>query len=117
MLWYVFLFAPLSPPFKPHNPQPANNIEREKQEHIVQWHPTILTKLALIPQRTLNTYNTNIASRGGADALYQDGDFVVRLVGCDTDAARSCEGEFEAMRVKLGARKMREGLKGGGQVG
>lgn len=115
MLWYVLSFPPsLFPPFPLTLSNSTTNAHTTKQEHIVQWHPTILTKLALIPQRTLNTYNTDIASRGGADALYQDGDFVVRLVGCNTDAARSCEAEFEAMRVKLGARKMREGLKGGG---
>ncbi|KAI4234053.1 MAG: hypothetical protein LQ349_004026 [Xanthoria aureola] len=106
-----FLETWFDPLYRSYNFQKA---EAHALEHIIQWHPTILTKLALIPQRTLNTYNTDIASRGGADALYQDGDFVVRLVGCDTDAARSCEGEFEAMRVKLGAQKMREGLKGGG---
>ncbi|KAL8751290.1 MAG: hypothetical protein Q9199_006528 [Rusavskia elegans] len=69
--------------------------------------------MAIIPQRILNTYNTDLPSRGGAEALYKDGDFVVRLVGCETDPTRSCEAEFEAMKVKLGAQKIRDGLKGG----
>lgn len=66
-----------------------------KQEHIVQWHPTILTKLALIPQRLLNSYSVEIASRGGKDVMYKDGEFVVRLVGCEQDPNRNCEQELE----------------------
>lgn len=64
----------------------------ELQEHIVQWHPTILSKLALVPQRTLNGYSQlEQASEGGA---YRDGDFVIRFNGCD-QPGRSCEGEAE----------------------
>ena len=45
--------------------------------------------------------------------MYKEGDFVVRLVGCETDPNRNCEREFEDMRVKKGAQVMREGLKSG----
>ena len=65
------------------------------QEHVVQWHPTILTKLALIPQKILNAYGMDIPSRGGKEAMYSQGDFIVRLVGCELDVARNCEREFE----------------------
>ena len=65
------------------------------QEHVVQWHPTILTKLALVPQKILNSYNVDIPSRGGREVMYKKSDFVVRLVGCDLDAARNCEREFD----------------------
>ena len=65
------------------------------QEHVVQWHPTILTKLALIPQKILNAYGVDIPSRGGKDAMYREGDFIVRLVGCELDVTRNCEREFE----------------------
>ena len=68
--------------------------------------------MALIPQRLLNTYNIDMASRGGAKAVYKEGDFVVRMVGCETDPARNCEREFEDMRVVKGAQIMREGVKG-----
>ncbi|KAL8850418.1 MAG: hypothetical protein Q9221_004650 [Calogaya cf. arnoldii] len=102
-----FLDTWFDPLYRSYNFQKA---EAHALEHIVQWHPTILTKLAIIPQRLLNTYNTDIPSRGGAAALYKEGDFVVRLVGCDTDPNRNCEKEFESMRVKIGSG---EGGKGG----
>lgn len=62
---------------------------------MVQWHPTILTKLALIPQRLINSYNVDIASRGGQKTMYADDDFVIRLVGCELDKDRNCEREME----------------------
>lgn len=65
------------------------------QEHIVQWHPTILTKLALIPQHLINSYGVDIASRGGKEVMHKEGEFVVRLVGCELDSARYCEKEFD----------------------
>lgn len=61
----------------------------------MQWHPTILTKLALVPQRLLNSYGVDIGSRGGKDVMYKDGEFVVHLVGCELDQNRHCEKEFE----------------------
>ena len=61
----------------------------------MQWHPTILTKLALVPLRTLNTYNIDIPSRGGREVMYKRGDFLVRLVGCELDGSRNCEKEFD----------------------
>lgn len=60
------------------------------QEHIVQWHPTILSKLALVPQRTMNSYNKGDTETGA----YKDGDFVIRFPGCD-QPGRSCQGEAE----------------------
>ena len=61
----------------------------------MQWHPTILTKLALIPQRTINSYTAEISTRGGAKVTFQEDDFIARAVGCEKDAGRSCEGELE----------------------
>jgi mannan polymerase II complex MNN11 subunit len=51
------------------------------QEHVVQWHPTILSKLAIVPQRVLNSYST---TKDGE--LYQEGDLVVRFAACTHDA-------------------------------
>ncbi|KAL8710754.1 MAG: hypothetical protein Q9220_004772 [cf. Caloplaca sp. 1 TL-2023] len=96
-----FLDTWWDPLYRSYNFQKA---EGHALEHIVQWHPTILTKLALVPQRLLNSYNVDIASRGGKDAMYKDGDFVVRLVGCDTDANRDCEKEFDEFSERLGQR-------------
>ena len=60
----------------------------------MQWHPTILTKLALVPFRTMNTYNVEITTRGGKEMMYRKGDWLVRLVGCELDTNRDCEKEF-----------------------
>jgi mannan polymerase II complex MNN11 subunit len=60
------------------------------QEHIVQWHPTILSKLALIPQRTINSYNYAIIGE-----RYETGDMVVRFPGCTKTGDISCEQEAE----------------------
>jgi len=61
----------------------------------VQWHPTILTKLSLVPQRLLNSYNIDIQSRGGQEVMYKEGDFIQRLVGCELDQNRNCEREMD----------------------
>ncbi|PWY87654.1 hypothetical protein BO70DRAFT_332741 [Aspergillus heteromorphus CBS 117.55] len=63
-------------------------------DHIVQWHPTILARLALIPQRVINAYSKD-SSAAGADGTYKEGDFVIRFVGCDTDTKRNCEKEMD----------------------
>lgn len=57
----------------------------------MQWHPTILSKLALIPQRTMNSYSESEAT----DSLYKSGDFVIHFKGCELGGARSCETEAE----------------------
>ncbi|RJE23062.1 Alpha-1,6-mannosyltransferase subunit [Aspergillus sclerotialis] len=63
-------------------------------DHIVQWHPTVLARMAVVPQRTLNAYSRD--STGAAiDGTYKEGDLVLRFFGCDLDAKRSCEGEME----------------------
>jgi mannan polymerase II complex MNN11 subunit len=90
------------------------------QEHIVQWHPTILTKLALVPQRTMNAYASDlvytppdkddpkdekkgkppIASKTSSTGTFKDGDFLVRFAGCESDEKTSCEGEMGAWWVR-----------------
>ncbi len=62
------------------------------QEHIVQWHPTILSKLALVPQRIMNSYSAT----GNLTSTYAKGDFVVRFDGCEQAGERSCEKESES---------------------
>jgi mannan polymerase II complex MNN11 subunit len=61
------------------------------QEHIVQWHPTILSKLGLIPQRIMNAYSKEGAA---GDGTYKDGDLVIRFAGCDK-VGRDCAAEAE----------------------
>lgn len=64
------------------------------QDHIIQWHPTILARLALVPQRTINAYSKDSPGAAG-DGTYRDGDFVIRFFGCDNDTKRSCDKEME----------------------
>ena len=70
-----------------------------KQDHIVQWHPTILARLALVPQRTINAYSRD-SQDAAADGTYRDGDFVIRFIGCDSDPKRSCETEMDVYYSK-----------------
>ncbi len=66
------------------------------QEHIVQWHPTILSKLALVPQRIMNSYSKS----DNTTSTYTEGDFVVRLNGCEQGGERNCETEAEPFLKK-----------------
>ncbi|KAH8428295.1 putative alpha-1,6-mannosyltransferase subunit [Aspergillus melleus] len=63
-------------------------------DHIVQWHPTVLARLALIPQRVINSYSKD-SSGAAVDGTYKEGDLVLRFFGCDTDPKRNCEKEME----------------------
>ncbi|PNY19939.1 alpha-1,2-galactosyltransferase [Tolypocladium capitatum] len=73
------------PLYRTYNFQKA---ERHALEHIVQWHPTILSKLALVPQREFAAY-----SEPDLGDSYQDGDFVVMFEGCTELGPDSCETE------------------------
>ena len=61
---------------------------------MVQWHPTILAKLALVPQRTINSYSPK-SPYPSKDGIYRKGDFLIRFYACDADAKRNCEDEME----------------------
>ncbi|KAI9155408.1 alpha-1,2-galactosyltransferase [Paramyrothecium foliicola] len=73
------------PLYRSYNFQKA---ERHALEHIVQWHPTILSRLALVPQRTIASY-----TRTDLGDVYQSGDFVVMFPDCDEVGDQSCEAE------------------------
>jgi mannan polymerase II complex MNN11 subunit len=60
------------------------------KEHIVQWHPTILSKLAIVPQRALNAYST--VAHG---AQYKDGDIAIVFAQCLGTGDKSCANEAE----------------------
>ncbi|MCJ1353171.1 MAG: hypothetical protein MMC33_003156 [Icmadophila ericetorum] len=87
-----FLDTWFDPLYRSYNFQKA---EGHALEHIVQWHPTILTKLALVPQRMLNSYSVIVDSRGGKEVTFQLYDFIVRAVGCEKDSSRNCFTELE----------------------
>ncbi|KAJ5662756.1 hypothetical protein N7462_011682 [Penicillium macrosclerotiorum] len=59
-------------------------------DHIMQWHPTVLSRTALVPQRIMNAYSKD--SLGAAiDGTYKDGDLVLRFPGCEDGSSRDCE--------------------------
>ncbi|KAI9680206.1 MAG: hypothetical protein M1829_001443 [Trizodia sp. TS-e1964] len=72
-------------------------------EHIVQWHATILTSLALVPQRTMSSYNSLHRANDAKKSLYEDGDFVIHFAGCDEKAEKAemnCEKDMALFYAK-----------------
>ncbi|KAI9741234.1 MAG: hypothetical protein M1834_002950 [Cirrosporium novae-zelandiae] len=64
-------------------------------EHIIQWHPTILAQVAVIPQKAFNSYAVDVPNAKG-QGLYADGDFVVTLNECGAHGeSRNCEKEMD----------------------
>ncbi|KAL9051075.1 MAG: hypothetical protein Q9162_006248 [Coniocarpon cinnabarinum] len=85
-----FLDAWFDPLYRSYNFQRA---EGHALEHLVQWHGTVLMKMALVPQRLLNSYTTT-----EGEGQYEDGDFVANFRGCDNaGSGRSCEKETEPL--------------------
>ncbi|KAK3315321.1 glycosyltransferase family 34 protein [Apodospora peruviana] len=88
--WAEFLLETwFDPIYRSYNFQKA---ETHALEHIVQWHPTILQKLALVDQRIINAYNQ---PKQGAE--YQEGDLVVRFAECDKIGPQACEIESKRL--------------------
>ncbi|KAJ4414290.1 putative alpha-1,6-mannosyltransferase mnn11 [Gnomoniopsis sp. IMI 355080] len=87
--WARFLLETwFDPIYRSYNFQKA---ETHALEHIVQWHPTILSKLALVPQRILNSY-----AKPDKGEEYQNGDLAVRFPKCaKAHKHPSCETEAE----------------------
>ncbi|KAF2141255.1 glycosyltransferase family 34 protein [Aplosporella prunicola CBS 121167] len=86
-----FLDAWFDPLYRSYNFQKA---EGHALEHVVQWHGTVLSKLALIPQRIMNSYTQE--THGKTDSLYQEGDFVVSWPSCIRDRKDKCEEDMTA---------------------
>lgn len=99
---HYFLDAWFDPLYRAYAFQKAEN---HALEHIIQWHPTILAKLAIVEQRVLNsyTYHSDIApdeqyftgiSREH-DSMWQQGDLIVNLKGCSEAKDRDCLKEMK----------------------
>jgi len=84
-----FLDAWFDPIYRTYNFQKA---ESHALEHIVQWHGTILAKLAMVPQNLLNAYVSGPAAP--TNGQYTDGDLVAVFPGCDKDD-KSCAQEMQ----------------------
>ncbi|KAH6621389.1 galactosyl transferase GMA12/MNN10 family-domain-containing protein [Chaetomium sp. MPI-SDFR-AT-0129] len=78
-----FLETWFGPLYRSYNFQKA---EVHALEHMVQWHPTILSHMAVIDQRTINSY-----AKGTAAEEYKDGDLVVGFPECVTVGPQECE--------------------------
>lgn len=87
-----FIETWLDPLYRSYNFQKA---ERHALEHIVQWHPTVLSKLALVPQRTFAAY-----SQPKLGEAYQDGDFAIIFADCTPSRQQSCEAESAPYQKK-----------------
>ncbi|OAA67201.1 alpha-mannosyltransferase [Niveomyces insectorum RCEF 264] len=84
--WARFFFETwFDPLYRSYNFQKA---ETHALEHIVQWHPTILSKMALVPQRKINAYSKN-----DHGAKYETGDLSVRVMECIRTSSAICENE------------------------
>ncbi|KAI5863458.1 glycosyltransferase family 34 protein [Durotheca rogersii] len=82
-----FLDTWFDPLYRSYNFQKA---ETHALEHIVQWHPTILSKLAIVPQRIINAYSSNLHGE-----QYKDGDIAVVFARCSNAADKGCAKEAE----------------------
>ncbi|SZF02563.1 unnamed protein product [Blumeria hordei] len=95
-----FLDTWFDPMYRSYNFQKADS---HALEHIVQWHPTILSKLALVPQKVMNSYNKpDLASDSG---VYKEGDFVLKLAGCEepgSDCAALAQSYLTQWRSAFG---------------
>lgn len=84
--WARFLLETwYDPLYRSYNFQKA---ETHALEHLVQWHPTVLARLALVHQRIMNAY-----SKDDKDGQYQPGDMVIRFKECLTAITRECDEE------------------------
>ncbi|RMD41779.1 hypothetical protein DV735_g3351, partial [Chaetothyriales sp. CBS 134920] len=108
---HFFLDAWFDPLYRQYSFQKAEN---HALEHLVQWHPTILAKLVLIPQRQLNSYNfrykpvvENDVPREH-DAMWRDGDFVINLKGCDDDEKNMANGIFDRNNGRVCEAELRQ---------
>ncbi|GAQ08223.1 uncharacterized alpha-1,2-galactosyltransferase C1289.13c [Aspergillus lentulus] len=97
-----FLDMWFDPLYRKYNFQKA---EMHALDHILQWHPTVLARMALVPQRSINAYSKD-SPAASADGTYMDGDLVIRFFGCDSDPKRSCEQEMEPY-YNLWAKKLK----------
>ncbi|PNS16935.1 hypothetical protein CAC42_4899 [Sphaceloma murrayae] len=92
--WAKYLLdAWFDPLYRSYNFQKA---ERHALEHIVQWHGTILSRLALVPQRTMNSY-----IEGQKSGIYTEGDFIANFEGCEKRSVQSDLSPEERRKKKL----------------
>ncbi|KAF2154205.1 glycosyltransferase family 34 protein [Myriangium duriaei CBS 260.36] len=95
-----FLDAWFDPLYRSYNFQKA---ERHALEHLVQWHGTILAKMALVPQRMLNSYvEPPDATKPLKEVnAYAEGDFVANFDGCNMRLVDPATAQVKGLKPKL----------------
>ncbi|KAJ5700099.1 hypothetical protein N7536_003112 [Penicillium majusculum] len=86
-----FLDAWFDPLYRNYNFAKA---ETHGLDHIMQWHPTVLARAALVPQRILSSYSHG-SPGASLDGTYKDGDLVIQFHGCEDTEGRDCAHELE----------------------
>lgn len=95
-----FLDAWFDPLYRAYAFQKAEN---HALEHIIQWHPTLLAKLAIVEQRVLNSYisgssvqiDNSKKTAAPKNGIWQPGDLVINLKDCDVTSGRNCLAEMK----------------------
>lgn len=97
-----FLDAWFDPLYRAYAFQKAEN---HALEHIIQWHPTLLAKLAVVDQRLLNSYDYDSKQSENElmtdapprrhDSKWQPGDLIINFKGCAEAKERNCEKEMK----------------------
>lgn len=95
-----FLDAWFDPLYRAYAFQKAEN---HALEHIIQWHPTLLARLAIVEQRVLNSYvpgstvqdDSMKATPVPNNGIWQPGDLVINLKDCNINKERSCVAEMK----------------------
>ncbi|KAF2016987.1 glycosyltransferase family 34 protein [Aaosphaeria arxii CBS 175.79] len=93
-----FLDAWFDPIYRSYNFQKA---ETHALEHIVQWHGTILAKLAMVPQNLINAYAHGPFNP--KNGQYSDGDLVATFPDCDK--AQRCADDMRPFFDALSGKK------------
>lgn len=93
-----FLDAWFDPLYRAYAFQKAEN---HALEHIIQWHPTILARLAIVDQRVLNSYC--VESLKGEESehggQWHSGDLIINFKGCTEWTDRDCVGAMKHYMV------------------
>jgi len=56
-------------------------------EHMLQWHPLVLSRTALVPTRLINAEIEKTDGKKNSAIDYQEGDMVINLGQCEKDAS------------------------------
>lgn len=108
-----FLDAWFDPLYRSYAFQKAEN---HALEHLIQWHPTLLARLAIVEQRVLNSYSSKTLAEAttGSEKLnaadsrvWQAGDLVINFKGCAGVKERDCMSE---MRQHLASQTQKDAM-------